>query len=177
MLDSLWSGFKNLFDPAKMIYDEYVAPVLNYELSSVAKGGPPSYMRPTKDSVTVGGVLKDFAGGFLNLGESGSGVAPTGPYTPPSVKRVNAARSTAGGQNFRSTQSKLAANFGFTNRAMQGLAKANTSDVQQIKLITQQLMSTANRRGSINTQLASSRLGNVSSRTSFPKVKKPSYFG
>lgn len=174
MLDSLWSGFKNLFDPAKMIYDEYVAPVLNYELMSrpdptgnVGAGSP----------VTVGGVLKDFAGGFLNLGESGSGVAPTGPYTPPSVKRVNAARSTAGGQNFRSTQSKLAANFGFTNRAIQGLAKANTSDVQQIKLITRQLMSTANRRGSINTQLASSRLGNISSRTSFPKVKKPSYFG
>lgn len=174
MLDSLWSGFKNLFDPAKMIYDEYVAPVLNYELMSrpdptgnVGAGSP----------VTVGGVLKDFAGGFLNLGESGSGVAPTGPYTPPSVKRVNAARSTAGGQNFRSTQSKLAANFGFTNRAIQGLAKANTSDVQQIQLITRQLLSTANRRGSINTQLASSRLGNISSRTSFPKVKKPSYFG
>ena len=174
MLDSLWSGFKNLFDPAKMIYDEYVAPVLNYELMSrpdptgnVGSGSP----------VTVGGVLKDFAGGFLNLGESGSGIAPTGPYTPPSVKRVNAPRSTAGGQNFRSTKSNLAANFGFTNRAIQGLAKANTSDVQQIQLITRQLLNTANRRGSINTQLASSRLGNISSRTSFPKVKKPSYFG
>lgn len=174
MLDSLWSGFKNLFDPAKMIYDEYVAPVLNYELMSRPD---PTGNVGSSSPVTVGGVLKDFAGGFLNLGESGSGVAPTGPYTPPSVKRVNAARSTAGGQNFRSTQSKLAANFGFTNRAIQGLAKANTSDVQQIQLITRQLLSTANRRGSINTQLASSRLGNISSRTSFPKVKKPSYFG
>jgi len=174
MLDSLWSGFKNLFDPAKMIYDEYVAPVLNYELMSRPD---PTGNVGASSPVTVGGVLKDFAGGFLNLGESGSGVAPTGPYTPPSVKRVNAARSTAGGQNFRSTKSNLAANFGFTNRAIQGLAKANTSDVQQIQLITRQLLSTANRRGSINTQLASSRLGNISSRTSFPKVKKPSYFG
>jgi len=174
MLDSLWSGFKNLFDPAKMIYDEYVAPVLNYELMSRPD---PTGNVGSSSPVTVGGVLKDFAGGFLNLGESGSGVAPTGPYTPPSVKRVNAARSTAGGQNFRSTKSNLAANFGFTNRAIQGLAKANTSDVQQIQLITRQLLSTANRRGSINTQLASSRLGNISSRTSFPKVKKPSYFG
>ena len=173
MLDSLWSGFKNLFDPAKMIYDEYVAPVLNYELMSRPD---PTGNVGASSPVTVGGVLKDFAGGFLNLGESGSGIAPTGPYTPPSVKRVNAARSTAGGQNFRSTKSNLAANFGFTNRAIQGLAKANTSDVQQIQLITRQLLSTANRRGSINTQLASSRLGNISSRTSFPKVKKPSYF-
>jgi hypothetical protein len=174
MLDSLWSGFKNLFDPVKMIYDEYVAPVLNYELMSRSD---PTGNVGANSPVTVGGVLKDFAGGFLNLGESGSGVAPSGPYTPPSIKRINAARSTAGGQNFRSTQSKLATDFGFTNRAMQGLAKANTSDVQQIKLITQQLLNTANRRGSINTQLASSRLGNISSRTSFPKVKKPSYFG
>jgi len=173
MLDSLWSGFKNLFDPAKMIYDEYVAPVLNYELMS--KPDPTGNVG-SSSPVTVGGVLKDFAGGFLNLGESGSGIAPTGPYTPPSVKRVNAARSTAGGQNFRSTKSNLAADFGFTNRAIQGLAKANTSDVQQIQLITRQLLNTANRRGSINTQLASSRLGNISSRTSFPKVKKPSYF-
>ena len=173
MLDSLWSGFKNLFDPAKMIYDEYVAPVLNYELMS--KPDPTGNVG-SSSPVTVGGVLKDFAGGFLNLGESGSGIAPTGPYTPPSVKRVNAARSTAGGQNFRSTKSNLAADFGFTNRAIQGLAKANTSDVQQIQLITRQLLNTANRRGSINTQLASSRLGNISSRTSLPKVKKPSYF-
>ena len=173
MLDSLWSGFKNLFDPVKMIYNEYVEPVLSYELMSRSD---PTGNVGASSPVTVGGVLKDFAGGFLNLGESGSGVAPSGPYTPPAIKRINAPRSTAGGQNFRSTQSKLATDFGFTNRAMQGLAKANTSDVQQIKLITQQLLNTANRRGSINTQLASSRLGNISSRTSFPKVRKPSYF-
>jgi hypothetical protein len=174
MLDSLWNGFKNLFDPVKMIYDDYVAPVLNYELMSRPD---PTGNTSGSSPVTVGKVLKDFAGGFLNLGESGSGIAPTGPYTPPSVKRINAPRSTAGGQNFRSTKSNLAADFGFTNRAIQGLAKANTSDVQQIQLITKQLLSTANRRRSINTELASSRLGNISSRTSFPKVKKPSYFG
>ena len=171
-LDSLWNGFKNVFNPVTAIYDEYIAPVVNYELYRGA-GSEGSRGQPT----TVGGVLKDFAGGFLNLGEKGSGVAPTGPYTPPSIKRVNAARSTAGGANFRSTKSNIGADFGFTNRAINGLAKANTSDVQQIKLITQQLMNTANRRSGINTKLASSQLGNVSARTSLPRAKKPSYFG
>ncbi len=173
-LDSLWSGFKNIFNPVTAIYDEYIAPVVNYELYSKMN---PTGNAGAGSSVTVGGVLKDFAGGFLNLGESGSGVAPTGPYTPPSIKRVNAARSTAGGANFRSTKSNIGADFGFTNRAINGLAKANTSDVHQIRLITQQLMNTANRRSGINTKLASSKLGNVSARTNLPRAKKPSYFG
>ena len=173
-LNSLWSGFKNLFDPVQALYTGYVKPVLDYSLSTTMN---PTGGTGADSKYTVGGVLKDFAGGFLNLGESGSGVAPTGPYTAPNVKRINAARSTAGGSNFRSSESKLSKDFGFTNRAMAGLGKANTSNVHQIRQITQQLLRTANRRSSINTPLASSRLGNVAARTNLPRAKKPSYFG
>ena len=172
-LDSLWRGFKNVFNPVTAIYDQYIAPVMNYELLTRTD---PTGNVGADSPVTVGGVLKGFAKGFLDLGESGSGVAPTGPYTAPKITKVAAPRSTAGGASFRATKSNIGADFGFTNRAINGLAKANTSSVQQIRLITKQLLNTANRRSSVNTKLASSKLGNVTARTSMPKTKKPSYF-
>ena len=76
----------------------------------------------------------------------------------------------------KATKSNIGADFGFTNRAINGLVRANTSNVQQIRLITQQLLNTANRRSSVNTKLASSKLGNITARTTMPKTKKPSYF-
>ena len=173
-LDSLWRGFKNVFSPVKYIYSEYIAPVMSYELSN--RGSDPTGNVGADSTVTVGGVLKGFAKCFLDLGEAGSGVAPTGPYTPPKTTKISAPRSTAGGASFRATKSNIGADFGFTNRAINGLVRANTSNVQQIRLITQQLLNTANRRSSVNTKLASSKLGNITARTTMPKTKKPSYF-
>lgn len=172
-LDSLWRGFKNAFSPVTAIYDEFIAPVMNYELLTRTD---PTGNVGADSPVTVGGVLKGFAKGFLDLGESGSGVAPTGPYTPPKTTKIAAPRSTAGGASFKATKSNIGADFGFTNRAINGLVRANTSNVQQIRLITQQLLNTANRRSSVNTKLASSKLGNITARTTMPKTKKPSYF-
>jgi len=151
--------------------------VLDYELYSKDMSGPMSYMRPTQDSTTVGGVLKGFAGGFLNIGQGkgGSGIYG-GPYQAPPVRKINAPGSRAG-KIYKATPVDLTNNFGFTDSVKANLYKASISDVPAIKDLVASITKNANRRAGIRTRLDSAQLTNVSTKTSMPYSKKPKYYG
>ena len=183
MIEGIYNFFTSyISDPISQAYQgsvvqsavNTVGSVLDYELYSK--------MNPTgnvgADSpMTVGGVLKGFAGGFLNIGqgEGGSGIYGD-TYQAPAVKRINAPGSRAG-KIYKATPVDLTNNFGFTDSVKANLYKASISDVPAIKDLVASITKNANRRAGVRTRLDSSQLTNVATKTSMPYSKKPKYYG
>ena len=156
-------------------YQSTIDPILSYELYS--KGDPTGNVG-AESVKTIGGVLKDFGGGFLNIGQGkgGSGLYSSGPIKMPPAPKVNAPRSKAGRSQFTSTKVNLAGDFGFTNNVKGSLYKASTSDVPAIKDLVNSIMRNVNRRSGTKTKLGTAALGRVGTKTSMPYSRKPKYF-
>ena len=185
LLDSLEGFFdKYIFEPifdegiAELYDDSILQDVVEYPLyekidptGGVGAGSP----------VTIGGVAKDFVGGFLNIGsgKGGSGIYKTGPINMPAAPKVSAPRSriTSGLGQFAPTSVNLAQNFGVTNAVKGNLYKATVSNVPQIQDLVASLTRNANRRSGVRNRIGSQTIGSTKKRTSMPYAKKPKYFG
>ena len=170
--------FEPLFDEgmSELYQDSILQDIVEYPvLSADFRGGYGA--EPT----TLGSVAKDFATGFLNIGEGegGSGIYKSGPYQAPPVKKIKASPSRIGSElgAFRPTEVNLASNYGVTNGVKANLYKATLSDVPQIRDIVTQLTKSANRRSGVKNRLGSTTLKGVKKRTSMPYTTKPKYFG
>ena len=165
--------FKPLFDEGiSQLYSgsiletavEGVGDVLDYELFR-AGSGEMSAGRP----VTVGSVVKDFAGGFLNIGQGpgGSGIYG-GPVNMPAPTKINAKPSTAGGGQFKATPIDMAKNYGFTNNVQNSLVKSVASDVPSVQAFLAQLQKNAERREGVRSKIGGQTISGVKRRTPSP---------
>ena len=126
--------------------------------------------------------IKDFAGGFLNIGtgQGGSGLYQAGkPYQAPPIRKVSASPSKVqkGLGVFTPTAVNLASNFGVTDSVKAGLYKATLSDVPTVKNFVAQLTKSANRRAGVRNKIGSQSIKGTKKRTSVPFIPKPKYFG
>lgn len=178
MFDTLERFFDNLI--FKPLFDEGIADlysgsiletavegvtdVLDYELYR-AGSGEMSAGRP----VTVGGVLKDFAGGFLNIGKGpgGSGIYG-GPVNMPAPTKISAKPSTAGQGQFASTPVDMAKNYGFTNNVQNSLVKSLASDVPSVQQFLAQIQKNADRRQGVKSIVGTQVISGVKRRTPSP---------
>lgn len=129
---------------------------------------------------SVSSVLKDFAGGFLNIGSTrtgGSGLYKDQPYQAPPVRKISAPKSTAGSVSAATRSADLASQFGFTDAVKGNLAKAAFGDVPIIRQQVVDLIKNGNRRVGTKTKLGTSSLPRVATKTSMPYSRKPKYFG
>lgn len=127
---------------------------------------------------SIGSVVKDFAGGFLNIGSAktgGSGLYTHEAYQapPPKLTRAGASRVTSGMGSYRPTEVDL----GLTDRVKTNLYKATLSNTPAIKNLINQMNRNASRRAGTRTRVASSSFTGVKQRTSMPYAKKPKYYG
>lgn len=126
--------------------------------------------------VSIASIAKDFAGGFLNVGASGSSIYRSGSVKMPTVQKVSAPRSQTGNIRFTPTQVNLMNNMGMTNAVASSLAKAAVSNVPSIKATIDGLIRSVNRRSGVKTRLGGSAVGKIATKTTMPYSRKPKYF-
>jgi hypothetical protein len=145
---------------------EGVTDVLDYELFS---RGDPTGNVGAGSPVTVGGVLKDFAGGFLNIGQGpgGSGIYG-GPTQMPAPTKISAKPSTAGRGQFKATPVDMAKNYGFTNNVQNSLVKSLASDVPSVQQFLAQIQKNADRRQGVKSVVGTQVISGVKRRTPSP---------
>ena len=155
--------------------------VLDYEVfdrSVDLKGSPIASRGFRSEGVTIGGLAKDFAGGFLGpmLGRGQGSGRSYQQVKMPKPPKINKPTSTAGRSQFRSTPIDLSANFGFTNSVKQNLAKAAYSDVPNVRNLVDTILKNANRKAGVRTRLGSQTVGTIKTKTSLPRKVSPKYF-
>ena len=131
--------------------------------------------------VTIGSLAKDFAGGFLNIGQGrgGSGIYSNKPIPLPPPPKVNAPASkvTSGLGPFRPTNVDLERDFGLTKGVKANLYKASVSDVANIQQFFSKALASSQRRTGTKIKLGSSSMPKVATKTTMPYQRKPRYFG